>query len=267
MQERPDEAAARRVDVQRDVEALLLLQAHEQRIDPADVVGLAREGRAEDPHDADRVLVDQRLDVLGADGEAVLRHRDRLRLDVEVAAELVPDHVHVAAVHEVRAARVLSVGLAALAPAPLGGQTGEHDRLRRALRPGAAHVAGNVEEVAEHPDAALLDLRGPGVLGVVDEVAVGVLGDDPLRLGLHPGGHEGGEVPGGVAVDGHLLVDQVIGVLGRHAVLREAHVGRPLDEEAAGVAGWKILVGWAHARQAIPLYRRRRRFAIAPAPP
>ena len=33
---------------------------------------------------------------------------------------------------------------------------------------------GRVEEVGEHPDAALLDLGGARVLGVVDEVAVQV---------------------------------------------------------------------------------------------
>jgi len=41
-----------------------------------------------------------------------------------------------------------------------------------------------MEELGQHPDAALLDLEGLGVLGVVDEVAMQVLGDDPLRLGL-----------------------------------------------------------------------------------
>jgi hypothetical protein len=41
-----------------------------------------------------------------------------------------------------------------------------------------------VEQVGEHPDAALLDLRRLRILGVIDEVAMQVLGDDPLRLGL-----------------------------------------------------------------------------------
>jgi hypothetical protein len=49
---------------------------------------------------------------------------------------------------------------------------------------------GRVEEVGQHADAALLDLRGLRILGVIDEVAVQVLGDDPLRLGLHPRRHE-----------------------------------------------------------------------------
>ena len=48
------------------------------------------------------LLVDVRLDVLGADRELVGLQRDDPRLDVEVAAELLPDDVDVAAEHEVR---------------------------------------------------------------------------------------------------------------------------------------------------------------------
>jgi hypothetical protein len=57
-----------------------------------------------------------------------------------------------------------------------------------------------VEQVGQHPHAALLDLRGDRVLGVVDEVGVEVLRDDPLRLRLHPGRDEGGEVALGIAL-------------------------------------------------------------------
>ena len=35
-------------------------------------------------------------------------------------------------------------------------------------------LAGRMEELGQHPDAALLDLEGLRVLGVVDEVAVEV---------------------------------------------------------------------------------------------
>jgi hypothetical protein len=40
------------------------------------------------------------------------------------------------------------------------------------LRAGAGGFARRVGELGQHPDAALLDLEGLGVLGVVDEVAV-----------------------------------------------------------------------------------------------
>ena len=102
VEERPHEAAARPVDVQRHVEALLVAQADQQVVDPDDVVGVPGERRPEHRGDADRVLVDVRLHVLGPDRVLVGLQRDDPRLDVEVAAELLPHHVHVAAEHEVR---------------------------------------------------------------------------------------------------------------------------------------------------------------------
>ena len=130
------------------------------------------------------------------------------RLDVEVAAELLPDDVHVAAEDQVGVRRRPPGGLLPGAPVPLQRQGAEHDRLGRALgaRPGG--LARRVEQVGEHPDAALLDLGRARVLGVVDEVAVQVLGDDPLRLRLHPGGDEGGQVAGRVALEGEVLAHE-----------------------------------------------------------
>ena len=157
------------------------------------------------------------------------------RLDVEVAAELLPDHVHVAAEDQVRLVGRLAVGLARAAPLPLQRQGAEHDRLRGALGAGAGRLAGGVEEVGEHADAALLDLGRDRVLGVVDEVAVEVLGDDPLRLGLHPGRDEGRQVALRVALQRQFLVDQAHRVQGRHPARREVAVGGVLGEEAVSV--------------------------------
>src|SRR5687767_12480834 len=91
------------------------------------------EGRAEDGCDADRVLVEVRLDVLWADRVLIGLERDDSGLDVEVAAELLPDDVDVAAKDEVRAVGRLAGSLAALAPVPLERERAEHDRLGRAL--------------------------------------------------------------------------------------------------------------------------------------
>ena len=205
VQERPHEPAAGAVDVQRDLEAALVAQAAQQRVDADDVVGVAGERRAEHRRDADRVLVDVRLDVLGPDRELVALQRDDPRLDVEVAAELLPDHVHVAAEHQVRPVRRLARGLAARAPLPLQRQRAEHDRLRRALGPRPDRLAGRVVQVGEHPDAALLDHRRLRILGVIDVVAVQVVGDHLLRLGLHPGRDERREVAHRDAVEHQLL--------------------------------------------------------------
>ena len=129
---------------------------------------------------------------------------------------------------------------AAVAPVPLQRQRAEHDRLGRALRACAGGLARRVEEVGEHPDAALLDLGGLRVLGVVDEVAVQVLGDDPLRLRLHPRGDEGGEIARRVAVEDELLADQAHRIGRRHAgpgkfVLGTSSVTKRLPNGRRGV--------------------------------
>ncbi|HEY6638046.1 MAG TPA: hypothetical protein VIZ61_10240 [Solirubrobacterales bacterium] len=89
-----------------------------------------------------------------------------------------------------------------------------------------------MEEVGEHPDAPLLDLRGLRVFGVVDEVPVQVLTDQLGDVRTHPGGDEGGEVPLGVAVEEELLLDQVLGVHRIHRVLRDPVIGGGLADEA-----------------------------------
>jgi hypothetical protein len=115
--------------VERDVEPLLLLQRDQHVVDPNHVVGMAREGRADHRSHPDRVLVHVRLDVLGADRELVGLQGDDSRLDVEVAGELLPHHVHVAAEDQVGRVGGLALRLAPLAPLPLQRQRPEHDRL------------------------------------------------------------------------------------------------------------------------------------------
>jgi hypothetical protein len=196
---------------------------------------VAGEGGAEDGGDADRVLVDVGLDVLGPDHVLVLAQADDPRLDVEVAAELFPDDVDVAAEDEVRPVDGLARRFAPLPPLPLQRERAEHDRLRGALGAAAGRLPRRVVEVGEHPHAALLDLGGDRVLGVVDEVAVEVLADDPGGLRLHPGGDEGREVAVRVPLQRQFLVDQPHRVERRHPALRELAVGRVLDEEAVAV--------------------------------
>ena len=98
-----------------------------------------------------------------------------------------------------------------------------------------------MEQAREHPDAALLDLRGLRILGVVDEVAVQVLGDDPLRLGLHPRRHERREIALRDPVEDELLADQAHRVDRAHAVLRQLVVRRGLEQEAVAIGGRELL--------------------------
>ena len=112
VEERPHEAAAGGVDVQRHVEPALALEPEQVVVDTGDVIGMPGEGRAEHGGDADRVLVDVRLHILGADRVLVGLQRDDPRFDVEVTAELLPDDVNVAAEDEVGALDRLTRGLA-----------------------------------------------------------------------------------------------------------------------------------------------------------
>ncbi len=213
-----------------NVESLAVLELDQEVVDPDHVVGVAGEGRPDHRRDADRVLVDVGLDVLGADRVLARLKGDDPRLDVEVAAELLPDDVDVAAEDQVRAVGGLAGGLPALPPLPLQRQRPEHDRLRGALGAGPSRLAGSVEELGQHPDAALLDLERLRVLGVVDEVAMQVLLDQQPRLGLHPGGDEGGQVALRDPFDRELLVDQSHRRDRRHRVLRDRAVGCALGD-------------------------------------
>ncbi len=241
VQERPRERAAGAVDVQRHVDSLVVLERDQVVVDPLDVVLVAGERGPEHRGDADRVLVDVGLHVLGTDRVLVGLQRHDARLDVEVAAELLPDDVHVAAEDQVGLGGVLAGGLLALAPLPFQRQGAEHDRLGGALGAGAGGLARGVEEVGQHPDAPLLDLSGARVLGVVDEVDVEAPGDDLLSLGLHEGGDEGGEVALRNAVEDHLLLDQPLRRDRRHALRGDLVVGRPLDQPLAAKALGEVI--------------------------
>ena len=175
--------------------------------------------------------------VLGADRVLALGERHDPRLDVEVAAELLPHDVDVAAEDEVGPVGRQAGRLAAAAPLPLQRQRAEHDRLGRALGARAGRLARRVEEVGEHAHAALLDLGGARVLRVVDEVAVQVLGDDPLRLRLHPGRDERGQVARRVTLEREVLVHEPHGVGRGHPVLGERRARHLLGGEAVAEEG------------------------------
>ena len=84
-------------------------------------------------------------------------------------------------------------------------------------------ASGSVPEVGEHGDAAGLDLGGLRVLVLVDHVLVERRGVEPVGLLVHPGGDEGGEVEPGVAVEHHLVQDDLVRRLRQHLA-----VGQPV---------------------------------------
>ena len=122
------------------VQPPLVLEPEEIVVDPDNVVGVSGERRPQHGRHADRVLIHMRFDVLGPDRVLMRLQRHDPGLQVEVATELLPDHVHVTPEHEVRAVARPAGGFAAFAPLPLQRQSTEHDRLRRPLRPRACRL-------------------------------------------------------------------------------------------------------------------------------
>ena len=94
----------------------------------------AVERRPEDRHDADRVLVARRHRALGGQAGAAGADRHEPRLDVPVAAELLPADLHVGAHHQVRPVVRQAGAAAPLRPAALERHAGEHRGLARAGR-------------------------------------------------------------------------------------------------------------------------------------
>jgi hypothetical protein len=93
---------------------------------------------------------------------------------------------------------------------------------------------------------------------VVDEVAVQVLGDHALRLGLHPRRHERRQVAHRDAVEHELLADQPHRVDRPHPVLGQVVVGRGLEQEPVAVRGGELvevldqrIVGAVRRRRAV----------------
>jgi hypothetical protein len=62
-----------------------------------------------------------------------------------------------------------------------------------------------MEEIGKHPNAALLDFGSARIFGVIDEVTVQILRDNPLRLWLHPGSHERGQVARRIALEDQIF--------------------------------------------------------------
>src|SRR6185437_7268334 len=97
-------------------------------------------------------------------------HGDQARLDVPVAAELVPADLDVDAHHEVGTIGRLAGRAHALAPAPLERHAAEHGGLARPgrRRAGAVAFARGMPEVTEDVHAATLELRRLRILVLVD---------------------------------------------------------------------------------------------------
>ena len=127
LKEGDDESAAGGVDVHRNIESGVLLECVQRGTDLGDRLEFTGVGGAQNSDHPDGVDVDGLDGLLGGDHVAVLRHRQIPRLDVEVATELFPHHLHVRTHHQVRRAGLPGVLVGTghpLPPAPLQCQTG-----------------------------------------------------------------------------------------------------------------------------------------------
>ena len=89
--------------------------------------------------------------------------------------------------------------------------------------------------------------NGLGVLVLVDHVLVDAVGHELAGLGFHPRRDEGGEVQPGTAIEQQLVVDQLVGDIGRNRILRQATLRRRqalpecgvgLGDQWIGSSGW-----------------------------
>ena len=185
----------------------------------------------------------------GLEVEDLALHRDRARLDIPVAAELLPADLDVGAHHQVGLADVqVAAGVAdLLLPAPLERHPGEHAGLAGAGGRTAGRVVRGrgVPQVGEDRHAAPLDLGGLRVLVLVDHVLVGALLHQGERLRLHPGRDEGGEVEPGAAVQQQLVLDQLVGDVGGHRIVvqRDLRQRDLVTDGRIGQADQRVRVG------------------------
>lgn len=143
----------------------------QQVVDLLDILVRAGVRGSQDSNNADGVFVAQVHRLLRINDEARPGAVDVLLVDFKVARRLFPAHLHGRRHDYVGRAGVLPLGLALQLPAALHGQDSQHDAFGGPDSRRADHcVLGRVEEVANHLDAAALDLGALWVFFVVDEV-------------------------------------------------------------------------------------------------
>ena len=255
VQERHHEAATGGVHVDRDVEALLLLELVQCGADLSDRLQLTGVGGAQDAHHPDGVLVDRVDHLLRGDDVAVVGHRQIFRFDLEVAAEFLPHHLDIGAHHQIRGAGLPGVGVVgiglvviglghALLPAPFQRQAGQHHRLRRSDGRRADGTGGVVvaqvlgmEKIRNHCHTTGFDRSGSRVLVLVDHVLVERLGHQLLGLGVHPRRDERRQVEPGTAVEHQFVVDEPVGGGRFHGFVRKPQRRDRIGRQPAGIGG------------------------------
>lgn len=174
-----DETTAGSIDVDGDIHAPL----NQEVVDGLDILVLTSVSGTENSTDTDGVLVAKVNSLIGVQDEAIGGAHDELLLNLKVSRRLFPADLDGGGHDNVGFQGALALGDAAVLPFPLHGQDGEHDGFRGADGGGAdGSTWGSVEEVADHVDAAVLDVGGLRVLFIIDEVLGEGLGHELLSL-------------------------------------------------------------------------------------
>ncbi len=231
VEERRDHRAGGAVDVYGHIGPSARGQLVQGLRDVGDGLVASVEGRTQDRHDADGVVVALRDGVLRIEVVALAAHRHDAGLHVPVPAELLPAHLDVRTHDQIRPPRPV---VDPRGPATLEGKAREHARLAGARRRAAGGVVGvgRVPQVREDRHAPVLELGRLRILVLVDHVLVDAVVHQLPGLRFHPGRDKGRQVEARAAVEQQLVVDELVGDVGRHrgageAVLRRAE---PLPE-------------------------------------
>ena len=237
--ERRDEPAGGGVHVDRDIRATARGDCVERDADLADRLIAAVERRAEHRHHTDRVLITALHGLLSGQMEAIALHRHQTRLDVPVAAELVPTHLHVDAEDQVRPVRRLTEppssvpATATSAPAhraspPRSTQSSSSPSHRH--RPKRATGGRSCSRPA-------LELRRLRILILVDHVLIRRLCHQLGGVGRHPSRHERSQVQAGAAVEQQLVRHEVISHPGPSPLLGKLVPGENQNSSSRTIAG------------------------------
>ena len=173
------------------------------------------------------------------------------QLDLPELAELLPYDLIGGAHHQVGLVAGFARGLAPCAPAQPRSHAAQHAGLGRADGRGAGlpfGLLGRVPQVGQDVDAAAAHHRNARILRLVDVVDVDRLVHQPRGVVVHVGRHERGQIQPRLRLRVGLVLDELVGRLGRGLVVGNelrgcgrAHLFRAVDIREGILGGVSFL--------------------------
>ena len=218
VQKRQDIAARGGIHMNRNIVAgpsIVILQRPVERLD---VVVQTRPRHAFDRHDADRIFVAHRESQLRIERRLLERQGNRSHLDLPQLRELFPHDLETGRNHEIRLVVRLALRFALRAPAKPRGHAAQHAGFRRtdSQRPGFPFgLLGRVPQIGHDVDAAGGHYGHARVLGLVDIIDIDGLVHQLRSVVVHIGRYESGQIQARLGLRKGLVLDHLIGDLGR----------------------------------------------------